>query len=267
MNILNVYFVFDTSGSMKNINPITNEVAIKLAPEVLRSLRKELNKEVLVDQLRFNVITFNTDVHSLLRNGTFEEFKRWVDNDLACQLAENACTGLTKFGKMFAHLNSCIEQDITSLANQDNHFRPLVYLVSDGKPEGEDANYVQQQYRKMVGHTGTKERWNPVVLCIALGDEKKYHLIKRYGAGRVGSKGGAYRYDNWRMAFGTKKGGNLRRGLETLNESVIKSIRSSLVQGETIVMPELDGEENIFIRRARLDLKMGADEEIQTRRH
>ena len=150
---------------------------------------------------------------------------------------------------MFKRLKEYIDKDYSTLESRNcEYFRPLVYFLSDGDPEGEEESYIQNQYRALVTQQGQKERWNPSIFCIGIGDELTFQKIRKYAAGKVRTQGNRYQIGNGNMAFVVKKGQNVEDALKDLNHLVLKVIKDSLGTGNS----NFTGfNSNIFMQKIR----------------
>ena len=226
--IFPVYVVIDFSGSMAiRVDGNAGKQRIDIASDIIPTLLKSMEKSASVaESLRVRVIGFNAGIVFCTELMDYEDLSAWYERDkknFASRCAENLCTW---YGSAFDKLYECINDDVSSIVQNKKEFmRPLVYFITDGKPEKEDDNEREKQYKKLVSNPISRRR--PVILCIGIGDEDM-RILKRYGASRLGTKNNEYITGNERMTFIIKKGIKSGTGLEFLNGRVVDTIKFSL---------------------------------------
>lgn len=248
--IMTIYLVIDMSESMTWEDKMTGKMRIATATSIFPVISKELdNDTTAIENLRLNVLGFNQEVHRFLRNATLRDFDKWKNENLDKIKRGEGCIGQTYYGELFKRLKEYIDADYSMLESRNcEYFRPLVYFLSDGDPEGEDLSYVKNQYRALVTQQGQKERWNPSIFCIGIGDELTFQKIRKYAAGKVRTKGNKYQIDNGNMAFVVRKGQNVEDALGDLNHLVLKVIKDSLGTGKS----NFSGfNSNVFMQKIR----------------
>lgn len=208
--IMTIYLVIDMSESMTWNDKLTGKMRIDTATSIFPVISKELeNDATAIENLRLNVLGFNQEVHRFLRNATLRDFDKWKNENLDKIKRGEGCIGQTYYGELFKRLKEYIDADYSMLESKNcEYFRPLVYFLSDGIPEGEDASYLRNQYRALVTQQGRRERWNPSIFCIGMGDELSFTRIREYAAGKVRTQGNRYQIGNGNMAFVVRKGQN-----------------------------------------------------------
>lgn len=248
--IMTIYLVIDMSESMTWEDKMTGKMRIATATSIFPVISKELdNDTTAIENLRLNVLGFNQEVHRFLRNATLRDFDKWKNENLDKIKRGEGCIGQTYYGELFKRLKEYIDADYNMLESRNcEYFRPLVYFLSDGDPEGEDLSYVKNQYRALVTQQEKKERWNPSIFCIGIGDELTFQKIRKYAAGKVRTKGNKYQIDNGNMAFVVRKGQNVEDALGDLNHLVLKVIKDSLGTGKS----NFSGfNSNVFMQKIR----------------
>ena len=248
--IMTIYLVIDMSQSMTWEDKLTGKKRIDTATSIFPVISKELeNDATAIENLRLNVLGFNQKVHLFLRNAKLEQFNEWENNNLDKIKRGEGCIGQTYYGELFKRLKEYIVADYSMLeARNCEYFRPLVYFLSDGIPEGEDERYLRNQYRALVTQQGQRERWNPSIFCIGMGDELSFKRIREYAAGKVRTQGNRYQIGNGNMAFVVRKGQNVEDALEALNHLVLKVIKDSLGTGKS----NFSGfNSNVFMQKIR----------------
>lgn len=239
--IMSIYLVIDMSESMTWQDEFTGKKKIKTATSIFPIISNELDvDETIKESLRFNIIGFNCNVIPILRNATFKQFQEWQNKELKDLINGKGCEYQTFYGAVFKTLKEYIDIDFGALEKQrgnvsqrDYYYRPLVYFLSDGIPEGEEPKFIDDQYRALVSHTGDKERWNPSIFCIGIGNELSLKRLRKYAAGKVRTTNNQYLTENGAMAFVVRRGANVEDALSDLNHLVLKVIKDSLVTGET----------------------------------
>lgn len=248
--IMTIYLVIDMSESMTWNDKLTGKMRIDTATSIFPVISKELeNDATAIENLRLNVLGFNQEVHRFLRNATLRDFDKWKNENLDKIKRGEGCIGQTYYGELFKRLKEYIDADYSMLESKNcEYFRPLVYFLSDGIPEGEDASYLRNQYRALVTQQGRRERWNPSIFCIGMGDELSFTRIREYAAGKVRTQGNRYQIGNGNMAFVVRKGQNVEDALEALNHLVLKVIKDSLGTGNS----NFSGfNSNVFMQKIR----------------
>lgn len=248
--IMTIYLVIDMSESMTWEDKLTGKMRIDTATSIFPVISKELDNDATgIENLRLNVLGFNQEVHLFLQNATIEQFNKWKNNNLDKIKKGEGCIGRTYYGELFKRLKEYIVADYSMLESEKSeYFRPLVYFLSDGDPVGEEESYIKNQYRALVTQQGKKERWNPSIFCIGIGDELTFQKIRKYAAGKVRTKGNKYQIDNGNMAFVVRKGQNVEDALGDLNHLVLKVIKDSLGTGKS----NFSGfNSNVFMQKIR----------------
>ena len=248
--IMTIYLVIDMSESMTWEDKLSGKMRIDTATSIFPVISKELeNDATAIESLRLNVLGFNQEVHRFLRNAKLRDFDKWKNENLDKIKRGEGCIGQTYYGELFKRLKEDIVADYSMLESRNcEYFRPLVYFLSDGNPEGEDLSYVKNQYRALVTQQGQKERWNPSIFCIGIGDELTFKRIREYAAGKVRTQGNRYQIGNGNMAFVVRKGQNVEDALGDLNHLVLKVIKDSLGKGNS----NFSGfNSNVFMQKIR----------------
>mgnify|MGYP000942487394 CR=1 FL=1 len=248
--IMTIYLVIDMSESMTWEDKLTGKIRINTATSIFPVISEELdNDNTAIENLRLNVLGFNQEVHLFLRNAKLKDFDKWKNENLDKIKRGEGCTGQTYYGELFKKLKEYIVDDYSMLETEKcEYFRPLVYFLSDGKPEGEEESYIKNQYKALVTQQGNKERWNPSIFCIGMGDELSFKRIREYAAGKVRTQGNRYQIANGNMAFVVRKGQNVEDALKDLNHLVLKVIKDSLGTGKS----NFSGfNSNVFMKKIR----------------
>lgn len=239
--IMSIYLVIDMSESMTRGDELTGKKRIETATSIFPLISHELDvDETIKESLRFNIIGFNYKVIPILRNATFEQFQEWQNEELNALTNGEGCEYQTCYGAVFKTLKEYIDEDFGKLEIQrgnvdqrDYYYRPLVYFLSDGIPEGEKPDFIDDQYSALVSHTGDMERWNPSIFCIGMGSELSFNRLRKYAAGKVRTTDNQYRTNNGAMTFVVRRGANVEDALRDLNQLVLKVIKDSWANGET----------------------------------
>lgn len=225
--IFPVYVVIDFSGSMKE-RVSSGAPRIQVATSIIPALMDCMEEDASVaDSLRVRVIGFNSGVMLRTELLDFYELEKWYKTENVTFYSR--CDWNTAYASAFRALQKNINEDLDALSRSGKrYYRPLVYFLTDGKPEFEDAEKREQAYHELVNSKVDSHR-NPVILCIGIGDEDM-SILKRYGASRLGTKNGEYRPHNPAMTFIIKSGVKTGDGLKHLNRSVLSTIKNSLSQ-------------------------------------
>lgn len=248
--IMTIYLVIDMSESMTRKDQLTGKMRIDTATSIFPVISKELdNDATAIENLRLNVLGFNQEVHLFLRNTKLKDFDKWKNKNLDKIKRGEGCIGQTYYGELFKRLKEYIDKDYSTLESEKcEYFRPLVYFLSDGDPVGEEESYIRNQYRALVTQQGQRERWNPSIFCIGIGDELTFQKIREYAAGKVRTQGNRYQIGNGNMAFVVRKGQNVEDALADLNHLVLKVIKDSLGKGNS----NFSGfNSNVFMQKIR----------------
>lgn len=258
-----LYVVMDMSESM-SWKDETGKAKIQTAMEILPSIIEAAKRSSTVSSaLRVSVLGFDQvttelfapqtdvekhDIRSLTQwwNGKKEEIFK-------------SCSGQTYFSVMFNKLNTIIRRDQSKYDSKDYElYRPVVYLLTDGKPEGacETNEAINNALRVLRSEEG--DRKAPVILSIGIGDDVVRANIEEYAAGRVTKqwkfdkeKGkeipeyfdGEYQRGNKDMAF-MFRGNNISFKLSRLNRAVLDSIVKSIQKIEnkiSVAEPDFAG--------------------------
>lgn len=227
MRIFPVYVVIDFSESMAwPIGPNDTKIRIDVARDIIPTLTESMEDDAsIAESLRVRVIGFNRNISFCTELLDYYGLIEWYNKEK--NEFKSKCMGTTWYGNAFAKLHSCINDDIDKLTqNGDEYLRPLVYFLTDGKPEGEQAEERNRKYEALVNNEDPGR--NPVILCVGIGREDM-SILEQYGASRVGgTASGEYRTHNKDMTFVTKTGVKTGEGLKKLNEKVIRVIKDSL---------------------------------------
>ena len=226
--IFPAYVVIDFSGTMKlSVDSNDERKRIDVAKDIIPSLLKSMKTDASVaESLRVRVIGFNSGVIFCTELFDYYELERWYEKEK--NLFEAKCDWQTWYGSAFDKLYECINKDVENFTREGKgYYRPLVYFLTDGKPEGEDATNRDKKYQVLVNNSDSHR--NPVIFCVGIGPEDM-SILKQYGASRLGSKNGEYRTHNNKMTFIIKRGVKTGDGLEILNENVVETIKYSLQQ-------------------------------------
>lgn len=222
------YVVIDFSESMKRpVDSKDNKARITVAKEIIPTLLQSMKADASVaESLRVRVIGFNESVIFCTDLLDYYDLEKWYKENE--RQFEPKCIGQTWYGPVFSKLYDCINQDINKIESEGkSYYRPLVYFLTDGKPEGESPSDRDKKYNTLVNNK--KQHRNPVIFCVGIGPEDM-SVLKQYGASRLGSKNGEYRIHNNKMTFIIKKGVKTGDGLTVLNENIVNTIRYSLQQ-------------------------------------
>ncbi len=226
--IFPVYVVIDFSESMaRSVDSTDNRTRIDVAKDIIPTLIRSMKADSSVaESLRVRVIGFNNNVIICTELFDYYDLEKWYKEEGG--LFAQKCKWQTWYGKAFERLHSCIDEDMDKFVREGKgYYRPLVYFLTDGKPEGENDNERESKYKALVNNADSHR--NPVILCVGIGPEDM-SILKRYGASRYKTPNGEYRTNNKEMTFIIKTGVKTGDGLARLNESVIKTIRYSLQQ-------------------------------------
>lgn len=249
-----LYVVMDMSESM-SWNDENGQAKIRTAMNIVPSIVESTKRNSTVAAaLRVSVIGFNQSVSEL-----FETDKTIKDRHVYALDAwwkankENLvakCNGQTYFSKLFEELNVIIKRDQRAFDSKEYElYRPVVYLLTDGKPEGksETKEAINTSLNTLVSDSGDMKA--PAILSIGIGDKVARFNIEQYAAGRLIKKwkydpekkkdipeysNGEYKKSNKHMAF-VFKGNNASRNLKSVNRAVVKSVINSIQQVESPV--------------------------------
>ncbi len=224
--VFTAYVVIDFSESM--IRPISStedrtrmDVAIDIIPTLLKSMKIDAST---AESLRVRVIGFNQYVTFCTDLFDYYGLKNWYEKEKNTFISQ--CKYQTRYGEVFDKLRSCINLDLGNIISEGKtYYRPLVYFLTDGKPEGEESNDRDIKYKALTNNS--QEAWNPLIVFVGIGPEYMT-ILKQYGASRYGNKHGEYMTNNEAMTFIIKKGKKTGDGLAFLNEQVVQTIRNSL---------------------------------------
>ena len=226
--IFPVYVVMDLSESMSwAVSATDTKKRIEVAKEIIPTLLKSMKNDAsTAETVRVRVLGFNQGVKLTTDFLDYYDLNDWYEKEKN-NLVSN-CQYQTWYGSAFKKLGEFINEDIASIEKQgQSYYRPLVYFLTDGIPEGEDDAARENEYSKLV-HNRDSHR-NPVILCVGIG-EAGMSVLKKYGASRYKMPNNEYRSGNTHMTFVIRKGVKTGEGLEKLNMSVIQTIRNSLSQ-------------------------------------
>ena len=147
MRRLPVYFLLDTSGSMRG-------EPIQALNNALRGMVNTLRTDAqALDSVWISIITYDRDVTEVAPLTELVDF----------QLPEITCpdSGPTHTGAALEHVVQRVKRDLrTSSGNQKADWRPLLFLFTDGKPSD------LQLYRRMIPEVKAVN-WGAVVACAA----------------------------------------------------------------------------------------------------
>lgn len=126
--------LLDTSGSMQG-------EAINALNEGLRTFKEELNRDNLAKKrVEVAIITFNTQVEVVQDFVTADEF------DAPTLAAE----GLTQMGEAILQTLDMLEiRKAMYRANGITYYRPWIFLITDGEPQGEAESVVEQATQRI----------------------------------------------------------------------------------------------------------------------
>lgn len=226
--IFPVYVVIDFSESMKRpVDSNGKRTRIDVAKDIIPTLLESMKKDASVaESLRVRVIGFNQSIIFCTELFDYYELNPWYEREKSS--FESKCNWQTWYGSVFDKLYECINNDVNSIAGEEKgYYRPLVYFLTDGIPEGENSADREKKYQKLVNNSDSHR--NPVIFCVGIGSEDM-SILKRYGASSLGSNNGEYRTHNNKMTFIIKKGVKTGDALEVINENVVETIKYSLQQ-------------------------------------
>lgn len=246
-----LYVVMDMSQSM-SWNDETGKAKIRTAMEILPGVIETAKKSATVSSaLRVSIVGFNQGAAELfLPNESIERhdvrsLERWWESTKESVFKK--CSGQTYFSMMFKKLNEIIRRDQEKYDNSKFQlYRPVVYLLTDGKPEGqfETQEAIQKSLTLLQSEQGGRKP--PAILSIGIGDDVNQDNIQEYAAGRTVMRwrydkekdrnlpefsDGEYKRGNKAMAF-IFKGDKAPYKLRTLNDAVLQSIVKSIQQVE-----------------------------------
>lgn len=254
--IFPAYVVIDFSESMKRvIDPGDYRTRIDVAKDIIPALLKSMETDGSVaESLRVRVIGFNQGIIFCTDLFDYYELLKWYEKEK--QSFESKCEWQTWYGAVFDKLHGCINRDIDNITQEGKgYYRPLVYFLTDGQPEGEDSNKRDNKYKLLVNNTDSHR--NPVIFCVGIGPEDM-SILKQYGASRLGSKTGEYYTHNKKMTFIIKRGVKTGDGMQALNENVVETIKYSLQKRAGSGVPS---------EKARMDIDISIfdDEDMEER--
>lgn len=133
--------LLDTSGSMHN-------EPINALNEGLKTFRDELNRDNLAKKrVEVAIITFNNDVDVVQDFVTADQFE---PPSLSAQ-------GLTCMGSAILQGLEMIEaRKAQYRSNGVNYYRPWVFLITDGEPQGEPDSVVEQAAKRIQDDEANK---------------------------------------------------------------------------------------------------------------
>ena len=226
--IFPAYVVIDFSESMAwTVDSRGGRPRIEVAKEIIPTLLKSMKTDLSVaESLRVRVIGFNQGLAFCTEMFDYRGLEKWYNEEKA--FFKSKCQWQTWYGAAFKKIHECIDNDINKLIREGkSYYRPLVYFLTDGVPEGEDSKERDRKYRALVNNSDSHR--NPVIFCVGIGTGDM-SILEQYGASRLGSKNGEYRTHNKKMTFVIRKGVKTGDGLEVLNENVVETIKYSLQQ-------------------------------------
>ena len=226
--IFPAYVVIDFSESMKRfVDSNGKRTRIDVAKDIIPTLLESMKKDASVaESLRVRVIGFNQSIIFCTELFDYYELNQWYEREKSS--FESKCNWQTWYGSVFDKLYECINKDVNSIAGEGKgYYRPLVYFLTDGIPEGENPADRDKKYQNLVNNRDSHR--NPVIFCVGIGTEDM-STLKQYGASSLGSNNGEYQTHNNKMTFIIKKGVKTGDALEVLNENVVETIKYSLQQ-------------------------------------
>lgn len=245
--IFSLYVVMDMSESM-SWKDSTGEAKIRTAMEIVPGIIEIAEKNTAVAAaLRVSVIGFNQTTSEIFepslplvdRDGL--ELREWWRNSK--ESIYRNCSGQTYFSVMFEQLNRVIRRDQRQFdPNKYELYRPVVYLLTDGKPEGQCETSAAIESALSALRTEKDNVKAPAILAIGIGDDVNRNNIVQYAAGKLirrwrhdAEKGkdvaeysnGNYVRGNEAMAF-VFKGDKTAYQLKSINRAVLQSVVNSI---------------------------------------
>lgn len=161
--VLPFYLLTDVSGSMEPHLPVLNES--------LRGFRDTLAKDpVLADKVQFGVLDFSDDANVVVPLGDFT----------AADLDHNQLTsrGGTDYAAAFTKLRNTIEADLAAGQQQFRYYRPAVFFLTDGYPNGGDWRAAFRELTAYDPATATGFRSYPLFVPFGIGDADRAVLTE-----------------------------------------------------------------------------------------
>lgn len=154
--VLPFYLLCDVSGSMS--------LHIATLNQALVEFRDTLAKDpVLSDKVQFGVVDFSDDAREVIPLGDFAEAD--IDRHRL------GVRGGTSYAAGFTKLREVIKRDITSGAAQYKYFRPAVFFLTDGYPNGgEDWPTAFAELTAFDPATGQGNKSYPLFVPFGIGD-------------------------------------------------------------------------------------------------
>ncbi|WP_071288555.1 vWA domain-containing protein [Mycolicibacterium llatzerense] len=153
--VLPFYLSADVSGSMEPHLPVLNEA--------LRGFRDTLAKDpVLADKVQFGVLDFSDDSNVVVPLGDFSSA------DL--EHRQLSSRGGTNYAAAFTTLRNTIEADLTAGQERYRYYRPAVFFLTDGYPNGGDWRNAFRALTAFDPATGAGFRSYPLFVPFGIGD-------------------------------------------------------------------------------------------------
>lgn len=238
--ILPVYLIIDSSGSMGHKEDENAICAFDAALKFLPSLHKVLTTDAaLADKLRIEVITFDNGARVVVPLSDREQLENYLK-----QIAANpieAKGDATQYGVAFKILRTEIEKGVRQLQSNDCAvIRPMAFFITDGAPNGEDPNDRKRNYEML---TEEKFEYRPNLICIGVGDATKENL-KEYGASKY-KKNGSYTTGNEHVVFVAGSEVSPAMAIKSIIPALLHSVMGPPQLGQAGSVPDVI-QEDIF---------------------
>lgn len=161
--VLPFYLLADVSGSMMPHLPVLNDA--------LRGFRDTLAKDpILADKVQFGVIDFSDDANVVIPLGDFSAA------DL--EHRQLSSRGGTDYSAAFTKLRATIESDLAAGKARFRYYRPAVFFLTDGYPNGGDWRAAFQALTWFDPATGMGFGSYPLFVPFGIGDADRAILTE-----------------------------------------------------------------------------------------